>query len=84
MGAGPRLYWRMAKAGRSKSRAARSELDKSPEELAALLTRAGGQKISAAAIRRDLKAGAPKNQDGTIHVLNYAAWLAREHAREGD
>lgn len=49
----------------------------SVRDLAALLTRAGG-KIDAAAIEADLAARAPRNADGTIHLLHYAAWLASQ------
>ena len=29
-------------------------------------------------LRADLAAGAPTNPDGTINLVHYAAWLARE------
>ena len=34
--------------------------------------------ISVEMIERDVAAGAPTNPDGTINLVNYAAWLARE------
>lgn len=48
------------------------------EELARLLTSAGEQEVTAEQIREDVAAGAPTNSDGTIGLLAYAAWLARE------
>ncbi|MCC6910005.1 MAG: hypothetical protein IT430_18885 [Phycisphaerales bacterium] len=46
-------------------------------EVARLLTRAGGQSITAAMIERDIDDGAPLNGDGTVNLVFYAAWLAR-------
>jgi hypothetical protein len=53
----------------------------SPEELARLLTAAGGRPVTAEMIAEDHADGAPANADGTISLVNYAAWLARETAR---
>jgi len=50
----------------------------SPEDLAMLLTRAGGREISPAKIREDLTAGAPANADRTLHLVHYAAWLCAQ------
>lgn len=50
-------------------------------DLARLLSRAGGQPISVAMIETDLTAGAPVNSDGTINLVHYAAWLAKELGR---
>ena len=62
-------------------RAAADPWTKSPEDLAAMLTRAGCGEITAAAIRADVKAGAPRGKGGMINALAYAAWLLRERAR---
>lgn len=51
------------------------------EQVATLLRHAGSQQISVDTIRADLAAGAPANRDGTINLVVYAAWLARELAR---
>lgn len=48
------------------------------EQLALLLSRAGGQEITTEAIRQDIAAGAPVNADGTMHFTHYAAWLAAQ------
>jgi len=50
----------------------------SPSAAAALLSRAGGEPVSEADIRGDIEAGAPVNDDGTINLVHYAAWLAKQ------
>ena len=50
----------------------------SPDQLAELLTLAARKKISPAAIRADVKAGAPTNGDGTLHLVHYGAWLVSQ------
>ena len=47
-------------------------------DAARLLTKAGGQTVTNAMLEADLAAGAPANADGTINLVHYAAWLARE------
>jgi len=47
------------------------------EDLARVLSAAGGQQISVEMLEEDLAAGAPQNADGTVNLLHYAAWLAR-------
>ena len=54
-----------------------------PAELAAILARLGGRcVVTVAQILADVAAGCPTNDDGTLHVVHYAAWLVREAARE--
>lgn len=48
-----------------------------PAQVAGMLSR-GGELVTAAMIDEDLAAGAPANRDGTINLVQYAAWLARE------
>jgi len=50
-------------------------------DAALLLTKAGGQPVTVAVIEADLAAGAPTNADGTINLVHYAAWLAKEMER---
>ncbi len=50
----------------------------SRESLAELLSRAGGQEITQQDIAAQIERGAPKNQDGTIHFIQYMAWLVRQ------
>src|SRR5262245_43412944 len=46
-------------------------------DVARLLTRVGGQSISVQMIEADLASGAPANGDGTLNIVQYAAWLVR-------
>lgn len=48
------------------------------EELARLLTAAGGKTVTAEMLRQDIDAGAPVGKDGRVNLVNYAAWLAKE------
>ena len=52
-------------------------------QAARILAAAGQRRITEAMIKADLEAGAPTNADGTINLIHYAAWLARE-ATGGD
>lgn len=49
------------------------------EDMAKVLTAASGGRwrISVEDLRRDIAAGAPVNADGTMHLLQYGAWLLR-------
>jgi hypothetical protein len=49
--------------------------------LAQILSKLGSAPITEAMIRDDLACGAPQNADGTINVVHYVAWLAREMSR---
>jgi len=53
-------------------------------DAARLLSAAGGQRVTAEMIQADVDAGAPTNGDGTINLVQYAAWLVREMANRGD
>ena len=48
-----------------------------PEMLVNILKRAGSRLISAESITADFAAGAPKNEDGTINLIEFAAWLVK-------
>lgn len=50
-------------------------------DLVALLTKVGGKPITLSMVEADLLAGAPANDDGTIHLIHYAAWLLQEMHR---
>jgi hypothetical protein len=52
-----------------------------PDRLAGLLSRCGSGTVSAARIRADVKAGAPRRSGGALNVVEYAAWLLREAGR---
>lgn len=53
-------------------------------DAAKLLSKAGGRVIRVDQIEADIAAGAPTNGDGTINLISYAAWLAREERGRGD
>ncbi len=44
------------------------------------LRAAGAREVTIESLRSDLDAGAPANADGTINLVQYAAWLIREMA----
>jgi hypothetical protein len=50
-------------------------------DAAQLLSKAGGRAIRPDQIEADVAAGAPQNSDGTVNLVTYAAWLARERGR---
>lgn len=47
---------------------------------ARLLTRAFGSPVTEEMLRKDIGAGAPTNADGTINLVQYAAWLVKQEA----
>ena len=55
----------------------------SPAQAARLLSAAGQRRLDEAQIRADTDSGAPTNADGTINLVHYAAWLARQVAERG-
>jgi hypothetical protein len=50
-----------------------------PEKLAEILRKSGSREVSAEAIAADFKAGAPICGDGTVNLIEYAAWLVSNH-----
>ena len=52
-------------------------------DAARLLSAAGGRAITVEMLQADLERGAPTNTDGTISLVQYAAWLVKE-ATSGD
>lgn len=47
-------------------------------DAAKAMSTASGRVVTEAMIQSDIDAGAPANADGTINLIYYAAWLARE------
>ncbi len=43
-----------------------------------MISKGGGVRMTAADLQADIDAGAPVNEDGTISLMAYAAWLVRE------
>jgi hypothetical protein len=54
-----------------------------PEQMADILSKAGGKTIDIDQVARDIEAGAPTDKDGNLNMLAYAAWLAREAQAQG-
>lgn len=48
------------------------------EDMAKLLSAAGGRKVTPQQVQADIDAGAPVGRDGRMNLIHYAAWLARE------
>ena len=48
-----------------------------PEMLVNILRRAGSRLISAETLTADFEAGAPRNEDGTVNLIEFAAWLVK-------
>ena len=54
------------------------------EAVVRLLKNAGSSTISAEPLEADIAAGAPVNPDGTVSLVEYAAWLCREEGDHAD
>ena len=50
------------------------------EQLAKVLSAAGGRRIIEDMIRADIEAGTPVNPDGSINLVHNTAWLVKEMA----
>ena len=48
-----------------------------PEMLINILKQAGSRLISAEKLAADFDAGAPKNEDETINLIEFAAWIVK-------
>ena len=55
-----------------------------PEMLVNLLRRTGSRLISAETLAADFEAGAPRNEDGTVNLIEYAAWLVKGEDANAD
>ncbi len=53
-------------------------------DAARLLSAAGGTRVTAEMIQADIDAGTPTNADGSINLVQYAAWLIREMSGRDD
>jgi len=51
------------------------------EQAAKLLSAASKVRVPVEQIRADQEAGAPRNPDGTVNLVHYAAWLVKEMSR---
>jgi hypothetical protein len=52
-----------------------------PEQAAKLLSAAAKIRIPLEQITEDIEAGAPRNTDGTLNLVHYAAWIVKELGR---
>ena len=52
-----------------------------PEQAAKLLSAAAKVRVPLEQIAADLESGAPQNPDGTVNLVQYAAWLIKEMGR---
>ena len=52
-------------------------------DAAKILSAVGVGQVSEAVLRKHIAAGAPRNADGSISIVNYAAWLNERLNREG-
>ena len=51
------------------------------DKLLEILRRSGSREVSAETIADDIATGAPVSENGTINMIEYAAWLLREASR---
>lgn len=47
------------------------------DELIRVLTRSGSRTATPERLEEDIAAGAPVNEDGTINMIAYAAWILK-------
>jgi hypothetical protein len=47
-------------------------------DLARILSALGTRPVTVEMLQADIAAGAPTNADGTVNLVNYAAWLVGE------
>jgi hypothetical protein len=47
-------------------------------DVARALSQVGGEPVTEAMLRADVAAGALTNADGTLNLVHYAAWLAKQ------
>lgn len=49
----------------------------SPAELAKILASSGATNVGEAEIAADIESGAPRNENGTMNLIHYTAWLVK-------
>jgi len=55
-----------------------------PDMLVNILKQAGSRQISAEKLAADFAAGVPRNEDGTINLVEFAAWLVKGEDSNAD
>ena len=53
------------------------------ENFVTAMRRAGSRTLTLERLEADIAAGAPVNADGTINILKYIAWVAKEMGDDG-
>ena len=53
------------------------------ENFVTAMRRAGSRTITLERLEADIEAGAPVNADGTVDILKYIAWVAKEMGDDG-
>ena len=51
------------------------------EQATRLLSAVSTKAVSSDKLQKDVEDGAPTNEDGTINLVHYAAWLVKEMGR---
>ena len=54
------------------------------DQIAKILSSAGGRRITEEMIAADIEAGAPTNPDGTVNLVHYTSWLVKESSAHAD
>ena len=54
------------------------------EDLVRILSASGPRPVTVETLQADIDDGAPVNADGTMNLVQYAAWLVKEMTRGGD
>jgi hypothetical protein len=49
-----------------------------PQQMADILSKAGGRPVTEEQVMKDITAGAPADEQGNLNMLAYTAWLARD------
>lgn len=55
----------------------------SKENFVTAMRRSGSRTLTLERLEADIAAGAPVNADGTIDILKYVAWIAKELGDDG-
>ena len=53
------------------------------ENFVTAMRRSGSRTLTLERLAADIAAGAPVNADGTINILKYVAWIAKELGDDG-
>ena len=53
------------------------------ENFVTAMRRSGSRSLTLERLEADIAAGAPVNADGTINILKYVAWIAKELGDDG-